>query len=475
MSRPAFAPKLATFVAAGFLAVILTPAARSAPNEAHPATSSTWIARYSNKSNSTDIANAIGVSPDGTSVFVTGLSTGSGALNDYATVAYDATTGAQRWVARYDGPGHSDDVASSLGISPDGSTVFVTGYSMGADSTYGYATIAYDASSGTQHWVARHEGQVDIAYPPSLKLSPDGAVVYVAGNTSGSGIGADWDYETLAYDAVTGSQLWSSSYDGPDHNYDAVIGMGLSPDGSTVFVTGISAGIIGNPLYDAATVAYDTTSGMQRWLSRYNGPASFDDVGWAIGLSPDGGSVFVTGNSRSNSTAHDYITLRYDATTGAQRWVARYTGPNPREDYAYALGVSPDGLTVFVTGESSGDYATVAYGTTDGVQQWASRYDGPLNAEDHATDLEVSPDGLTVVVTGFSLGANGGYDYATATYEAATGVRDGVVRGLGPGAAVALQLAPDGTAVFVTGSVGAAAVDYGTVAYALNTGLSPHA
>src|SRR5436853_496831 len=128
MSRPGLRPTFVTFVAAGFLAFAIAPAARSAPNGGHLAGKSTWIARYSNRNNSTDVANAVGVSPDGASVYVTGGSTGSGFLNDYATVAYDATTGAQRWVARYDGPAHSDDVGSSLGISPDGSTVFVTGY-----------------------------------------------------------------------------------------------------------------------------------------------------------------------------------------------------------------------------------------------------------------------------------------------------------------------------------------------------------
>ena len=46
-----------------------------------------------------------GVSPDGSKVFVTGYSVGSASGYDYATVAYDASTGSELWVKRYDGPG----------------------------------------------------------------------------------------------------------------------------------------------------------------------------------------------------------------------------------------------------------------------------------------------------------------------------------------------------------------------------------
>ena len=48
-------------------------------------------------------------------------------------MAYDAATGAKVWVSRYDGPAHGDDFATALGVSPDGSTVFVTGYSGGSN------------------------------------------------------------------------------------------------------------------------------------------------------------------------------------------------------------------------------------------------------------------------------------------------------------------------------------------------------
>lgn len=57
-------------------------------------------------------------------------------------MAYDASTGDRSLRERYNGPGHADDAASDLGVSPDGSELFVTGYSAGSTSGEDYATLA---------------------------------------------------------------------------------------------------------------------------------------------------------------------------------------------------------------------------------------------------------------------------------------------------------------------------------------------
>jgi hypothetical protein len=90
-------------------------------------------------------------------VFVTGSSAGSASALDYATIAYNASTGAKAWVKRYNGPGNGEDHAT-LRVSPDGTEVFVTGYSTGSTGGGDYATIAYNASTGARLWVARYNG-----------------------------------------------------------------------------------------------------------------------------------------------------------------------------------------------------------------------------------------------------------------------------------------------------------------------------
>src|SRR5262249_7575429 len=72
-------------------------------------------------------AAAVAVSPDSSTVFVTGSVNGPHGHGQIATVAYRAATGAQLWVARYHGPVNTNSTATSVVVSPDGQRVFVTG------------------------------------------------------------------------------------------------------------------------------------------------------------------------------------------------------------------------------------------------------------------------------------------------------------------------------------------------------------
>jgi DNA-binding beta-propeller fold protein YncE len=103
------------------------------------------VRRYNGPGNDADLARAVGVSPDGSKVFVTGQSSGSTGPFDYATIAYGTSNGATLWVSRYNRTADSSDQAFALGVSPDGSKVFVTGGSAGSTSDYDYATVAYSA------------------------------------------------------------------------------------------------------------------------------------------------------------------------------------------------------------------------------------------------------------------------------------------------------------------------------------------
>jgi hypothetical protein len=85
-------------------------------------------------------------------IFVTGYSVGASGGNDYLTVAYEAVGGQPLWARRYDGPIHGEDVGVRNASSPDGTRVFVTGYSDGIGTGEDFATIAYDASSGATLW-----------------------------------------------------------------------------------------------------------------------------------------------------------------------------------------------------------------------------------------------------------------------------------------------------------------------------------
>jgi sugar lactone lactonase YvrE len=210
----------------------------------------------------------------------------------------------------------------------------------------------------------------------------------------------------------------------------------------------------------------ETVAGTQRWVARYDGPTGSFDHAAAVEMSPDGSRVYVTGSSAGTRHGMDYATVAYDTSNGAELWAARYDGPRHGRDFAAAIAISPDGSRVVVTGSSAGsmtsdedqadDYATATYDAATGTKLWVRRYNGAANSTDASRAVAVSPDGSLVLVTGSTVDAITSSDYTTVAYDADTGRRRWVSHYNGPGTgaddvAISLALSPDGSTVFVAG------------------------
>jgi hypothetical protein len=321
-----------------------------------------WISRYDGPGRE-DHAVDVATSPDGRQVFVTGYVDGTGDFNwDFATVAYDAGTGDLQWVRRYDGPAGLGDRAADLAVGPDGTSVFVTGQSEVDDRFEDYATVAYRASTGATLWVRGYDGPAhEDDHGRSIATSPDGSTIFVTGSSVATG-GLPDDVLTIAYDSATGAERWTRRSDGGGS--DGPADMVISPDGKTLIVGGASEG---PSSFDYLTIAFATSTGGPLWARRYDGPAQRDDSVIDVAMAPDGSQVFVTGDSDGMGPFEhtDYATVAYDVDTGTALWARRFAGPSASYDHPHAIDVAPDGGAVYVTGEtgrrSHVDFLTIAY------------------------------------------------------------------------------------------------------------------
>ena len=98
-----------------------------------------WVRRYNGPGSSLDDATSIAVDGAG-NVYVTGESA-NGIGFDYATIKYKPN-GDTAWVRRYNGLGDTLDLATAVAVDGSG-IVYVTGVSFGSGTLDDYATIKY--------------------------------------------------------------------------------------------------------------------------------------------------------------------------------------------------------------------------------------------------------------------------------------------------------------------------------------------
>jgi hypothetical protein len=195
-----------------------------------------WAARYNGTLNNDDRALSVAVNSTG-NAYVTGWSAGADNTYDMVTIMYDSA-GAQKWIAIYASPEHKNDMAAALALDKNGNT-YVTGrsYTSGQDDG-DYIVIRYD-STGTERWVARYDGPGGGDDEPRAIAVDSGGFVYVTGRSVGTD--GSYDFATLKY-SPSGILQWDVRYASPTKSDDDARSIVVDGLGNVV-VTGMSHGL----------------------------------------------------------------------------------------------------------------------------------------------------------------------------------------------------------------------------------------
>jgi hypothetical protein len=428
-------------------------------------------------------SRVMATSPDGRVVYVAGTTLSSSQTDDYIVIAFDTATGAQLWVSLYSGTADLPyAVGYAIAVSPDGSAVFVTGTTTNSGgSSSALVTVAFAADTGVQLWSATLDGGYSIVSPD---IATNGTRVFVCGFGTYQDPDASYHFKalTIAYDAATGEQVWLQHDSGNPGAHTFADRIVASLDGSRVYTAAAKSGSDGYT-DDILLFTYAAATG-DLVQETHHPTVGLPPAG--IAIAPDGSHVFVEEANLETGT-NNALTLAYDSA-GNPVWAARFAGflpdvfpstpqPSARPWYNGPITVSADSSRVFLTCLfiellNEEGFATVSYDAATGNQQWTAKFEtyvvdtlvGPL--------VEANPNGKEVYITGSAANANA----ATLAYDSATGNQLWLAVYPG-GNSNAIAINPDGSRLFVAGSVRATsnlpATAYDLFAVAYDTTTMP--
>lgn len=242
----------------------------------------------------------------------------------------------------------------------------------------------------------------------ATELGPDGEVLFMTGQGSGTGHS---DMVTRAVDADTGDLLWEDGY---DRGGEAESGrdLAVSPDGERVYVTGASFPVM-------VTIAYDAESGDREWVAVHESIGR-QVTGRTVTADEDG--VYVAGAYQSSSRSEiDLRLVAYEPSTGELEW-KRTVGTGDHDLWVWHAELDPEGGRLFVAGQEVSyyerDVITIAVGTDGGYVEWTAEVDGPGDRS-YPNAIDVGPEGESVALLSYSW--DDGSIMGVTNYDAATG------------------------------------------------------
>ncbi|MGH7496629.1 MAG: SBBP repeat-containing protein [bacterium] len=363
-----------------------------------------WANRYSGEGSSEELPTNIAVDDSG-NVYVVGASPTVDASNDYRVIKYNGS-GDLKWTARYNGPMNSSDVANAMELDTEGN-VYVTGASFGLDTRLDYATIKY-RPDGKQEWVARYNGPSDSAdVANSAKLDASGNVFVTGWST---GLDRSRDFVTIKYDRA-GVERWTRRYSHSDQSDDAPVGCAIDRHGN-VYIAGNTLKIDNSSMI--TTLMYDN-SGVQKWVMHFGDQKRLFYRAQAL-AQDDWGNVYVTGYCGTSLDDTEFMTIKYDFV-GQQKWAVSYKGRVRGRHQVEKIALDAEGNIFVAGNSQRPDgiieFTIVKYDTA-GVQQWVAFREAFYDLS--FTDLSIDLLG-NVYVSGPRYGSLTSTDFETIRFD----------------------------------------------------------
>ncbi len=258
---------------------------------------------------------------DGETLFLTAMTGGAGAFPTASVHALDLTTGDELWSHERE----ALEIVLGLALGPDGTGVYVTGWTMGPGAFSDAATHRLDAATGELVWTGHHDVARDLGI--QVVVDPAGQRVFTAGMAEDSVL-------TMAHDAETGEKLWADARESgwSTSGWETGRALALSPDGSMAYTVATIPRSDALGGLDYGVIGYDAATGQERWYNVYDGPGGDFDVAWDGAIAPDGSQLFVTGQSFDSFGADDRV-----LTGGPATWFPQDSPKNSMATVAFDL------------------------------------------------------------------------------------------------------------------------------------------
>jgi DNA-binding beta-propeller fold protein YncE len=372
-------------------------------------------------------ATDVAISPDGRTAYVTAREGNAIAVFDRAPagqltyagcVSNDGSGGACA-----DAAGSPLSGASSVDVSPDGKSVYVTAPSTNTVAVFDRASggqIAYAgcvSNNGSGGLCADAPG-APVTSPSAVKVSPDGKQVYVSVVDGVTVFDRATGGQITYAGCVSNSGSGGSCADTPGTPFTSAGDVAVSAGGSSVYVIGSNGTVTaldratGGQITYAGCVSDDGSGGLCADV-----PGTPLTTPSAIAISPEDNSVYVTSLSRNTVTVLDragggqitYAGCVSDDGSGGLCADA----PGKPLGKAHAVGVSADGASVYTAGfdgtvaafdrAAGGQITYAGCVSNDGSGGLCAAATGaPLTT---TSAVAVSPDDGSVYATGFSANA----------------------------------------------------------------------